>query len=459
METYQLPAKQNRTAFAPIAKARADLVAVRPFGAHSIQRKASCACGGGCPRCQAKSSNLKVSQPNDAAEIEADQMADKVMRMPDVGNAKPKSNSITTTPMMHPKFSASRGVTSVGGGIGEQINASRGSGSGLDRNTRSFMESRFGIDLSRVQIHTDSQAAKMSRDLNANAFTVGGDIYFKDGLYQPNSESGKHLLAHELSHVVQQRGQTGAIGLQIQRQDDGTTATAADEVCAALRTQLENSGRVIALYHEFLAGNVTWEEMQSQIRMVGNAAQGVTGAGLDLPQVVQDAIAEVESLGLEEIQQGGALLWELIAGDTESFHTQWVRNEIERQQHLNLVLIEAMYSHGCPDFPGTWEGYQEQVLSIATRGSARIQQPWSTSGQVVETRTAVAWVSIGEEEVLVLATEVAGSGRLRFVRWIDSEFRDLSIEQAEEKQGSIPAVPSTAVSGLPPSVPDSAARR
>ena len=283
--------------------------------------------------------------------------------------------------------------------MSEQINASRGNGSGLDRNTRGFMESRFGIDLSGVRIHTDTQATKMSRDLSANAFTVGGDIYFKNSLYQPNSESGKHLLAHELTHVAQQRGQTSETGLRIQRQDDGETATAVDVVCAALRTQLENSGRVIALYREFLAGNVTWAEVQSQIQMVGNAAQGVTGAGLDLPQVVQDAIAEVESFGWEEVQQGGALLWELAVGDEAAVRTQWIRNEIERQQHLNLVLIEAMYEHGCPDFPGTWDGYQEQVLSIGTRGN---EAPPTGVGVPLETRTAVAWVSIGAEEVLVL---------------------------------------------------------
>ena len=270
-----------------------------------LQRK-PCSCGGGCPRCQAKSNELEISNAGDSAEIEADQIADRVMQMPDVGNAQLKSNAITTTPMIHPKFSTSGGVTSVGDGMSEQINASRGNGSGLDRNTRGFMESRFGIDLSGVRIHTDTQATKMSRDLSANAFTVGGDIYFKNSLYQPNSESGKHLLAHELTHVAQQRGQTSETGLRIQRQDDGETATAVDVVCAALRTQLENSGRVIALYREFLAGNVTWAEVQSQIQMVGNAAQGVTGAGLDLPQVVQDAIAEVESFGWEEVQQGGS---------------------------------------------------------------------------------------------------------------------------------------------------------
>jgi len=175
---------------------------------------------------------------------------------------------------------------------------------------------------------------------------------------------------------------------------------------------------------------------------------------------VQEAIEEVESFGLEEVQQGGALLWEVVVGDDDSFQTQWVRNEIDRQQHFNTVLIRFMYENGCPDFPGTWRNFQEQVLSIGTRGREVTQQPGTTTmGRRAGTRTALTWVEIGGEEVLVLATEVAGAGRLRFVRWIDSEFRELALQQARAKQGSIPSVPGTAVSGLPSIVASSAARR
>ena len=65
------------------------------------------------------------------------------------------------------------------------INSSRGGGISLDHSTQSFMESRFGTDFSNVKFHTGSQAVQMSRDLNAQAFTVGNDIYFNDGKIQP----------------------------------------------------------------------------------------------------------------------------------------------------------------------------------------------------------------------------------------------------------------------------------
>jgi len=68
------------------------------------------------------------------------------------------------------------------------------------------MESRFGTDFSGVKIHAGNEAVQMSRELNAQAFTVGSDIYFNSGKFAPESESGRHLLSHELTHTIQQSG-------------------------------------------------------------------------------------------------------------------------------------------------------------------------------------------------------------------------------------------------------------
>lgn len=82
--------------------------------------------------------------------------------------------------------------------------ASKGGGSALPWETQTAMESGFGRDFSSVRIHTGSEAIRMSRELGAQAFTHGSDIYFNDGKYNPSSNSGKQLLAHELTHTVQQ---------------------------------------------------------------------------------------------------------------------------------------------------------------------------------------------------------------------------------------------------------------
>lgn len=85
----------------------------------------------------------------------------------------------------------------------QNLNNSSG-GSPLNDNTRSEMESGIGADFSRVKIHTDNQAAQLSQSINARAFTYGSHVYFNQGEYQPESSEGKHLLAHELYHTVQQ---------------------------------------------------------------------------------------------------------------------------------------------------------------------------------------------------------------------------------------------------------------
>lgn len=76
----------------------------------------------------------------------------------------------------------------------------------MDRDTRGFMESRFGRDFGGVRLHTDAEAARSAREIEAQAYTVGNQIVFGDGHYRPKTAKGQHLLAHELAHTVQQQG-------------------------------------------------------------------------------------------------------------------------------------------------------------------------------------------------------------------------------------------------------------
>jgi len=84
-----------------------------------------------------------------------------------------------------------------------QINAIRG-GQPLAESERTYFEPRFGADFSQVRVHTDTQAAESARAVNARAFTVGNDVVFASGQYAPGASEGRRLLAHELTHVVQQ---------------------------------------------------------------------------------------------------------------------------------------------------------------------------------------------------------------------------------------------------------------
>ena len=108
-----------------------------------------------------------------------------------------------------------------------QLNNLKGSGDRLPDESRSFMESRFGADFSDVNVHTGSQSEVLNRSLNAQAFTHGSDVYFGEGKYNPESHQGKHLLAHELTHVVQQGN--APVSPKIQKQESRATATSEQE--------------------------------------------------------------------------------------------------------------------------------------------------------------------------------------------------------------------------------------
>ncbi len=176
----------------------------------TIQRK--CSCGGSagltgkCDDCEKKKlaagalqKKLTVNEPGDVYEQEADRVAEGVMRMPAPVGAVSQSSA----PFI------SRAATGGGGGAeapGIVHDVLRSSGQPLDASTRAFMEPRFGHDFSGVRVHTDARAAESARAVNALAYTVGSNVVFGEGQYAPGSGSGQRLLAHELTHVVQQGG-------------------------------------------------------------------------------------------------------------------------------------------------------------------------------------------------------------------------------------------------------------
>jgi hypothetical protein len=171
---------------------------------------------------------LQVGSVDDPLEQEADAVADQVMRMPkdhfihrkcaecekeEEKKLHRKPSDESSIPFIQTK---SEGNPTVHGSIANAITSSKGNGSPLDGDTQSFMSSRFGSDFHHVRIHTDNEAIQLSKDLNAKAFTVGSDIYFNEGQYQPNTAEGNKLMAHELTHVVQQN--TFSQAKQIQRE-------------------------------------------------------------------------------------------------------------------------------------------------------------------------------------------------------------------------------------------------
>ena len=186
---------------------------------------------------------LAIGAVDDPLEHEADTMADKVMSMQTIApltrangdsvqrrcaecEKDEEEDSIQRKPLASfIQRKGSGGGTTASDGVSNHIKSSKGNGNSMDTSTKSFMENRFGTDFSDVKIHTGNESIQMNRELNARAFTVGNDIYFSEGEYQPQSETGKHLLAHELTHTIQQS--EGGITKQAQRRvvDDNSHVT------------------------------------------------------------------------------------------------------------------------------------------------------------------------------------------------------------------------------------------
>lgn len=199
-----------------------------------LQRK--CACGGAkspsgeCSDCRRKKklglqTKLRVNRPGDRYEREADRVAEQVMRMPD--RAPPP---VAPPPLIVPPPPPCLGRFLPAGSVQRQaeekpkkpkeeneetngvpppnasagLEAPRSGGRPLDADMRSFFEPRFGHDFGKVRIHTDARAAHDAQAVHARAFALGGDLVFGAGQYRPETSAGRHLLAHELVHTIQQ---------------------------------------------------------------------------------------------------------------------------------------------------------------------------------------------------------------------------------------------------------------
>jgi hypothetical protein len=227
-----------------------------------LQRKCDCGkhtfAGAKCSDCssaesvqrKADSSALIVSEPGDAMEIEADRMAEQVIG----GGAGMRLPPRHTTPMVQreadDQADASSdddveedslpdmitGVDTVGDASGrpkltaqasgqagrQRVAIPQSGGAGMAPAVRGFMESRFAHNFSAVRVHTGADAARSAQALQAHAYTVGRNIYFSQGSYQPDQLEGRRLLAHELTHVVQQ---TGGAPLSAQRKPKKATSS------------------------------------------------------------------------------------------------------------------------------------------------------------------------------------------------------------------------------------------
>jgi len=120
--------------------------------------------------------------------------------------------------------------------IARAIDERRGRGRELDGDARANLEGAMGEDFSDVRVHDDAEAHELSTAVSAEAFTTGSDVFFQSGKYDPSSSAGQKLLAHELTHVTQQRGATPTTDMTVSEPGDASEVEAssiADQVASA----------------------------------------------------------------------------------------------------------------------------------------------------------------------------------------------------------------------------------
>ncbi|MEK7395624.1 MAG: DUF4157 domain-containing protein [Candidatus Poribacteria bacterium] len=219
-----------------------------------------CPFGGACHTCpphiQAK---LSVNQPDDKYEQEADGIAEKVMRMADPSQQQAIPVSSKSGDLVIQRECPEceddeeslqrKGLSEQGIAVSNHSmdmppivhEVLRSPGQPLDSSTRAFMEPRFGHDFSRVRVHTDAKATKSAQTVNSLAYTFGNNVVFRAGLYTPNTMTGQRLLAHELTHVLQQyNGQSTSLQRQSEETEEDAnqtiTATTSAQTTAATTT-------------------------------------------------------------------------------------------------------------------------------------------------------------------------------------------------------------------------------
>jgi hypothetical protein len=279
---------------------------------------------------------LRIGAADDVYEQEADMVAEQVMRMPEpaVGinrattpqiqrlcpecqdelkrqplkeeGERVQTKLIIPGPLLQKQTpeeehrlqaqSESAGISNVRPSVENAIHALPVRGQPLPDSVRSFMEPCFNTEFSAVRIHTDSHAHDLARSVNAQAFTVGHDIVFSAGHYAPETGSGKRLIAHELTHVMQQQGlRSHARGMCLQRQVPKEITAQVGPVSGEGGLLYDSSRKRMSI---IIGPNDTLLIVAQRLLLIWNSARPFVPAGTTTPRPVTQLTAEQLAKGL-----------------------------------------------------------------------------------------------------------------------------------------------------------------
>ena len=237
---------------------------------------------------------LTVGQPGNKYEQEADTVAAKVVEQI---NSPTSQQSVQgkVEPVVEPTVMRDGGVGggAVDASVEQSIQQAKGGEQGLSEDVREPMEQAFGDDFSGVRVHNNSNADQLNCSLNARAFTTGPDIFFKQGEYNPGSRDGQELLAHELTHVVQQTTASKPIARMKTEVIQRVAVAAPAVVFGPVGLTIVGFGIVV-----WYLNNGGWEEIG---RISNVIARGIDGTLEDLENILNRA-GDTAREGLREIE-------------------------------------------------------------------------------------------------------------------------------------------------------------
>ena len=241
---------------------------------------------------------------------------------PSLGFGSSSPTAIGSPPQPEPDVSGQRMIQRVDRSsegmaqenIGQRIQSASGGGGKLDEGVQQHLEQHLGADLSDVRIHTDGEADRLSRSVNAIAFTTGQDVFFSSGSYNPSSAEGKHLIAHEVVHTVQQAngavaGAPTAGGISISNPSDPFELEA-DQVADRVMSMPDASNQRHCQWGAGLDGKdlvqtkLSVQQTNANSLETGNVLQRWTNPVLSLKsdkELLDDALNHNDTVALKQV--------------------------------------------------------------------------------------------------------------------------------------------------------------
>jgi len=286
---------------------------------------------------------LRLGPANDRYEQEADRVAAQVVR----GTSAPDVEAQERAPQIQRFATAPTAGIAVPPQVEAGIAAARGGGHRLPAGVRSQMERAMGADFGGVRLHSDNRADALNQAVHARAFTTGRDIFFRQGEYQPGSEVGRGLLAHELAHVVQQR-----VRYEVVQRAKLIDHDENEEIKLPVNTSIPNlmddDSSLLSFNQKRQLSHTQWgtkinirAEPQENRKISGPPVNRLRRSRPDKSALVGTSLPDDWSIDIKQLQKPGDLLsYEITVDGSNAYGTYYVHVHLNDLTHRNAAHVK-----------------------------------------------------------------------------------------------------------------------